>query len=107
MSDSVALCLYRIAQEALRNTIDHANARTASIRLSRQEGRVLMRITDDGRGFDAHASPSHEALGLVSMRERVRMLGGQFELDSSAGSGTVVAVTLPTDTSDETSDNSR
>jgi two-component system sensor histidine kinase UhpB len=90
-----AVCLYRVAQEALRNAATHAHATTAQISLAREDGRVLMRVTDDGRGFDPTAAAERRGLGLISMAERVRMLGGTFELEAAVNAGTVVVATLP------------
>jgi signal transduction histidine kinase len=108
VSDPIDLCLYRIAQEALRNSVTHGHAQTALIALARQNGQVLMRITDDGHGFDAGgAVGGHHSLGLISMRERVRMLGGDFDVQSSADVGTVITVTLPTGEPRETTSHPR
>lgn len=93
--DEISLCLYRVAQEALRNMVTHANAATGHVSLGRRNGHVEMQIADDGRGFDANGSASHKGLGLLSMRERVRMLGGSLDIRSSAGAGTVAVVSIP------------
>jgi signal transduction histidine kinase len=90
----IAVCLYRVAQEALRNVARHAQATSAHISLARQNGQVVMRVTDDGRGFETHGA-RHRGLGLVSMDERVRMLGGTFQVQRGAHKGTVVIATLP------------
>jgi signal transduction histidine kinase len=90
----VELCLYRVAQEALRNITKHAHAKTARIALARQNGPVEMRIADDGRGMPANGSNGQHGIGLLSMRERVRMLGGSFEMESSSA-GTVATVIIP------------
>lgn len=94
VTDGVALCLYRVAQEALRNIVKHAQATRACISLDRQGAQVVMRVSDDGRGFDAGRSVEHGGLGLLSMRERVEMLGGKFEVTSSPDAGTVTMVTV-------------
>lgn len=91
----IAVCLYRVAQEALRNVTKHAGATTVRISLAHQNGHVVMRVTDDGRGFDDHGTAGHRGLGLVSMGERVRMLGGMFEVKAAQNTGTVVVATLP------------
>jgi PAS domain S-box-containing protein len=93
--DEVALCLYRVAQEALRNVVNHAQARSARVELSRQNGRVAMRITDDGRGFEPGMGASHRGLGLVSLDERVKMLEGTLAIKSSPHIGTTVSVMVP------------
>ncbi|MCV3232956.1 histidine kinase [Mesorhizobium sp. YC-39] len=95
VADDVELCLYRVAQEALRNITKHAHARTARISLARGNSHVVMRITDDGGGFQENGSNGLHGIGLLSMRERVRMLEGTFEMASSSR-GTVATVVIPT-----------
>ncbi len=90
--EKVALCLYRVTQEALRNISKHANARAAVISLSRHDGQVKMAIADDGVGF---AKAEQRGLGVVSMRERVRMLGGSFDARNSPRGGGVIAIAIP------------
>jgi PAS domain S-box-containing protein len=86
--------LYRIAQEALHNTVKHARARAAELTLSLDGGRVALLVRDRGRGFDAGASfPGH--LGLRSMRERAAAAGGTLEVESAPRRGTTVRVSLP------------
>lgn len=87
----VALALYRIVQESLRNIEKHSGAEEGSIRLQRKDGRAHLTIKDDGRGF-AERRPG---LGLASMEERARSLGGRFEVVSKPGMGTTVEVWLP------------
>jgi signal transduction histidine kinase len=84
--------VYRVVQEALTNAGRHADADAVVVRLARQDGKVELSITDDGRGFDP-ARPTN-GFGLVGMRERVALVGGQLELASSSA-GTAVAVSLP------------
>jgi signal transduction histidine kinase len=87
--------LYRIAQEALHNTVKHAYAGQVVLRLHQTGEEVVLEVRDDGAGFDPTASfPGH--LGLHSMRERVAHLGGTFQLESTAGAGTRVCVSIPT-----------
>jgi signal transduction histidine kinase len=93
--DNVALCLYRVAQEALRNVGRHAAATQVVIDLDRGPGHVVMRVTDNGKGVAARATASPPGLGLVSMAERVRMLGGTLDVRTPPQGGTVLAVSLP------------
>lgn len=98
----VTLALYRIVQEALRNTWQHANASDVSIALERTGGTVSLRIADNGRGFDRSA-PSHSpGLGLASMEERVRLLGGTLHVESAPGRGTQLDVAFPVNDHDTT-----
>jgi PAS domain S-box-containing protein len=86
--------LYRIAQEALHNTVKHANARQVRIRLSETSDSVCLEIHDDGIGFDPTGTfPGH--LGLNSMRERVGSLGGTIQIESASGLGTVLLAQVP------------
>ena len=86
--------LYRIAQEALHNTVKHANATRVRLGLVCDGGAVVLEVSDDGKGFDASGSfPGH--LGLRSMRERAEKLGGKFEVESGLDSGTRIVVQIP------------
>jgi signal transduction histidine kinase len=86
--------LYRIAQEALHNTVKHAQATRVDLRLEQLSEVVILEVCDNGGGFDATASfPGH--LGLHSMRERVTHLGGTFQIESAPGQGTRVRVQVP------------
>lgn len=89
---SVQVALYRIAQEALNNIAKHAGASHVTLELHHQpDGEVILRILDDGRGFDTSSSvPGH--LGLSIMCERAQDIGALFRLDSSVGSGTRITV---------------
>lgn len=92
---AVALCLYRIAQEALRNVAAHADARSVIVSLDRQDGHTIMRVTDDGRGFETGAAARRAGLGLVSVAERIRMLGGTLDVVAAPGAGTTIVAGLP------------
>ncbi|HKA50197.1 MAG TPA: PAS domain S-box protein [Candidatus Dormibacteraeota bacterium] len=86
--------LYRIAQEALRNTVKHARARRVDVRLETRPSSVVLEIADDGVGFDPNGRfPGH--LGLRSMRERALAVGGSLEVSSSYGRGTRIVVSVP------------
>jgi two-component system sensor histidine kinase UhpB len=92
----VALCLYRIAQEALRNVIAHAGASRADVRLLRSGDHAEMTIADDGQGFDVERSLERgKGLGLVSIRERVRLVGGTVTFEADKEKGTRVRVDVP------------
>jgi methyl-accepting chemotaxis protein len=90
---AVQLALYRIVQEALHNIVKHARARSAVVSLTRNS-RVVLSILDDGEGFDAHFEATG-GVGLSSMKERARLLGGVFTLESGVGRGTKIEVSLP------------
>jgi PAS domain S-box-containing protein len=86
--------LYRIAQEAMHNTVKHARATRVELVLKREDERIGLTIADDGRGFDTSGSfPGH--LGLHTMRERAERLGGTFALTSAPGHGSRIDVSVP------------
>jgi two-component system sensor histidine kinase UhpB len=90
----VALCLYRVVQEALQNIARHAGATCVWVRLGRTEGGLALTITDDGQGFDL-AGVSGRGLGLISLDERVRLVGGSMRIDTRPRWGTAVRVEVP------------
>ena len=87
------IVVYRVVQEALNNVAQHAGARTVTIELRRAGGRKMLRVTDDGHGFDDAADPA-AGLGITGMRERARLAGGRLRVRSRPESGTVVELTL-------------
>jgi signal transduction histidine kinase len=90
----VKLVFYRVAQEALTNVAKHAHATRVRVDVMLEDGRIVLTVCDDGRGFDlAQARPG--TLGLRSMRERAEGVGGDFELVSVEGEGTMVTMTWP------------
>jgi two-component system sensor histidine kinase UhpB len=93
---AAALCLYRVAQEALRNVVAHANAHEAAVRLLRVEGIAELTIADDGRGFDiGQVRSGGEGLGLVSISERVRLAGGTVSIVTELQKGTWLRARVP------------
>ncbi|MBS1241582.1 MAG: nreB 2 [Gemmatimonadetes bacterium] len=91
----VALCLYRVAQESLWNVVKHSGTRQAEVDLHEAEGALVLRISDDGRGFDLGAALSGDCFGLTSMRERVAMVDGEVQWESRPGAGTTVLARVP------------
>jgi signal transduction histidine kinase len=87
----VALCLYRIVQEALQNVIRHSGVMEAEVQLTGSTDELLLRISDAGSGFVADAT-RWTGLGLTSMRERVRSLGGEIVVQAAPGRGTRIGV---------------
>jgi signal transduction histidine kinase len=86
--------LYRVVQEALTNVIKHAGAEHVSIVLRSRNGSVAATIDDDGRGF-VQEDVRDGALGLLGMRERLALVGGTLEVESSPDSGTTIAAQVP------------
>lgn len=91
----VALCLYRVLQEALGNAIRHSGAADASVRLWRSGGHVHLTVSDTGRGFDLGAARYEGGLGLLSMQERARLVDGELAIRSTRGGGTRVELKVP------------
>lgn len=98
----VAINLYRIAQEALANVRKHAGAATVDMRLIESYPKLILRIRDDGRGFDAGPNSrdcpgdaKQPCMGLVNMRERAGLFGGSLRVISSPGHGTTVVAEIP------------
>lgn len=91
----VKISLYRILQEALSNAVRHGQADSHTVTLSVDAGCLAMEVRDAGRGFDPSALQLGGHFGLDGMRERVRLLGGSFSIQSAPGRGTVVRVELP------------
>ena len=92
----LAVCLFRIVQESLRNGIMHGGARRLTVTLSRDGDRLALEVHDDGRGFDVSAvQANRKGLGLVMMEERANLVGGSATIVSKAGVGTTVRVVAP------------
>ena len=91
----VALCLFRIVQEGLRNTKRHSGAERADVRLEGVEGQLHLSISDRGRGFDPNKPAAERGIGIRSMEERLRLLGGHLEIQSRPMEGTRIDVWLP------------
>lgn len=88
--------LFRVAQEALNNVARHSGARQAQVRLSYEPDKVVMKVADQGRGFDpAENFHPPRGWGLAGMRERVELMGGELKIMAAPGKGTTVEITLP------------
>jgi PAS domain S-box-containing protein len=90
-----ALCLFRVAQEALNNVFRHAGARTVSVTLRQMERGLILAVRDDGIGFDPANPKKARSLGLESMRERVHLVNGTFDVESALGQGTAIVAWVP------------
>lgn len=95
LPEDVSLCVYRIAQESLQNVAKHSDASIASVTIERQDDKIRLVVSDNGRGFDPEAARSRESLGLISMEERVRAVKGELSVVSTIGSGTRIFVDVP------------
>jgi PAS domain S-box-containing protein len=91
-ADVVALCLYRVTQECLRNVARHANAASVRVTLRAGHNEIALEIVDNGYGFDPKKIKSKGRLGLISVDERCRLVNGKFSVHSEPGKGTRVNV---------------
>jgi signal transduction histidine kinase len=93
---SIATALYRVAEEAIANAVRHASPRAVRVHLVADDSNVRLAVTDDGRGFVVDGRPSsHPGVGLFTMRQRIALAGGIFDVESRPGAGTVVSAIVP------------
>lgn len=92
---AVGLCLYRIAQEGLRNAIKHSKADGLEVKLRQCGDELVMSIADNGSGFDIANQQEHAGLGLISIRERLRLVDGALQIESKPDEGTRIEVKVP------------
>ena len=90
-----ALCLFRVAQEAMNNIARHAGTRTASVTLRQVDDGLLLAVHDDGIGFDPASPRKSRSLGLASMRERVQLVNGTLDIETAPGRGTTIIAWVP------------
>ena len=95
LSHDISLCLFRIVQEALNNAAKHSKGKEFEVQLKYFEDHLYLRISDRGAGFDAETATNKRGLGLVSMRERVRLVNGTITIDSKPTVGTTIQVEVP------------
>lgn len=98
LDPEVEVVLYRVTQESLHNVVKHAGAKRVSVILVRRPTGVALLVEDDGQGFDVQGSKHIQpqtGLGLLGIRERVSLMQGRVRIDSAAGKGTAVKVTIP------------
>ena len=91
----VALCLYRVTQEALKNAARHAKPSHVWAAVARDKAELMLTIGDDGCGFDLAQARSRGGLGLISLDERVRLVGGRLRIDTQPQRGTEIRVVVP------------
>ena len=91
----VALCLFRVTQEALGNVVKHSGAKSARVELGSNETGVSLRIVDAGRGFDTRSANAGAGIGLVGMTERLRLVEGRLSISSKVMRGTEILAEVP------------
>jgi len=94
LSPDVEQCVYRVAQEALANVTQHAQAKQVAVELLREDGSLTLTVSDDGCGCDFNDIDAERHLGIRGMRERAEMVGGTLEIESDPGLGTTVHLTI-------------
>lgn len=93
---NIETAIYRVAREAIFNAQKHANAKKIEVNLKRKDSELILKVNDDGRGFDIEEiDKSEDNWGIVGMRERAEILGGSLDIKSSPGKGTRVMLSLP------------
>lgn len=97
---AVKITVYRLLQESLTNCMRHAQECMPQVNVEQTDGHVLVTVTDQGTGFDPQTAAAAGRLGLAFMRERVRLLGGTFEVSSAPGHGTCIRARIPLSTNE-------
>jgi signal transduction histidine kinase len=92
---SIALCLYRVAQESLWNAVRHSSSSKITVELKSDPEFVYLDIKDDGKGFDLNLTQPNRGLGLASMTERIRLVDGTIKIDTAPSQGVSIAVVVP------------
>ena len=91
--------LYRVIQEAITNALRHGDPDSISVDITQMDNKISVKIRDDGSGFDTkevmESKRSRSRLGLIGMRERVRTISGDINIESTPGSGTTIEITVP------------
>ncbi len=95
LSPKKEITLYRIAQQAITNIVEHAEAGEAAVSLRKKSGSVILKIRDRGKGFVVSDSRRAKGMGLLGMRERIDSVGGTLRISSHPGKGSVVEAKVP------------
>jgi PAS domain S-box-containing protein len=91
----ISLCLFRVLQEALQNAVKHSGERHFKVELSRTSAQIQLTVNDVGVGFDPQDAINRRGLGLISMRERLRLMNGEMFIKSELGHGTTINACVP------------
>jgi len=95
LDKDITLCVFRIAQEALRNCVKHSRAKSARVMLTRTRTAVRLVVSDSGCGFNTKTASMEKGLGFISMKERLHLLGGELKVNSKPFRGTRIDVSVP------------
>jgi len=91
----ISLCLFRVLQEAVHNAAKHSGVKRVEVELAEKLGEIHLMVSDSDKGFDIEATKQRGGLGLTSMQERVRLVGGTIVIDSQPLVGTTIHVCVP------------
>jgi PAS domain S-box-containing protein len=91
----ISLCLFRVLQEALQNAAKHSGVKRLDVKLQEESGEIHLMVSDSGKGFDVASAMQGRGLGITSMQERVRLVGGAIVIDSKPTDGTTIHVCIP------------
>lgn len=95
MDKEQSTAIFRILQETLTNVARHANATRVNISLRKKAGNLILEVRDNGKGITESDISNPRSLGLLGMKERALLLGGNFKLSGTLGKGTIVTVRIP------------
>jgi PAS domain S-box-containing protein len=95
LDNDIALTFFRVVQESLHNIAKHSGASNVHVEVAAASGELTLIVRDNGAGFDVQESKAATGLGLVSMRERLHLIGGEFDIDSTPGTGTRIWARTP------------
>jgi signal transduction histidine kinase len=90
MPPEISLCLYRVAQEALQNAMKHSGSQRVEVSLKRTVNEIHLTVRDFGIGFDPEDAVRGRGLGLISMKERLNLVGGELSIDAHPQTGTTI-----------------
>jgi len=91
----ISLCLFRVLQESLQNAVKHSGVRHFRVELRGTAEEILLVVSDLGIGFDQQDAMNRRGLGLISMRERLQLVSGEFSIKSESGQGTTIYARVP------------
>ena len=95
LPEPYATAVFRILQESLTNVVKHAHASLVEVSLDQVDGLLTLSVRDNGCGFDVSNPRKPDSYGLIGLRERAYLVGGEVEVESSHGRGTLIAVRIP------------
>jgi signal transduction histidine kinase len=99
ISQDVSICLYRVLQESLGNMVKHSGAKEVQVKLAGRPGEIQLHVCDSGVGFDPEGQRETFGLGLISMRERMNLVGGELLIESQPSGGTQIKACVPLNSS--------